>query len=42
MIHDWWLAHKFEFVMTLGLIAFFVVSLIVWTWWCWTHRKEKP
>lgn len=39
MIHDWWLAHKFEFVLdVLGMLTVVaIVSVMIW----WANRMEK-
>jgi hypothetical protein len=39
MIHDWWMAHRFEFLVDFGLFGVVIVGLVIY--WFLEQRRNR-
>lgn len=38
MIRDWWMAHRFELLVSFGLEVVLIVGLVIY--WFWERRRK--
>lgn len=41
MLHEWWVAHQFEWVVTLVAVVVVLLSCAVSALWCWVARRTR-
>lgn len=41
MIHDWWVAHKFELIVELSVVALFLLGALVIACYFWFRARRR-